>query len=246
MDEKKDITTDIPPEQIEADIARTRREITGTVGAIRERISPGHLKGQAKYKVRESTVGRAKEAASRISRRAKETGTQIADTVRRDPVPLALVGVGMAWWMINRSRHNGSRISERTAALRNKTGELSGKVQEKAGEFTRQARERSGALAEKAKYAAGRYRRVAQDKALDAKNIFQQTAHDNPFTITAAAFALGAVFGLIIPETGREQEVMGSASGTVLGKARETAQETLHKAQHAAEKAIETAKEEFK
>lgn len=40
MAQKDTITTQTPPEVIEADIAKTREDISGTVGAIREKISP--------------------------------------------------------------------------------------------------------------------------------------------------------------------------------------------------------------
>ena len=61
-----------------------------TVDAIQERLSPQNLKEQAKDRVKEATVGRARDARSGI-----------VDTVRANPLPAALTGLG---WLLMSAR----------------------------------------------------------------------------------------------------------------------------------------------
>lgn len=195
MAEKTNITKDTPPDMIERDIVRTRVEMGETVSEIQERLSPSHLKEHAREKFR----GKMRDTASRISHTAKGTGNTILNTVKNNPVPVAMMSVGFAWLLYNRSHDgNGRYISEKASSL-----------QEKAGELTGQVRETGRELAGKAKTTAGRFGRVAQERAHVAKNRFQQTIHDNPFGVVLAAFAIGASVGFIIPETGKEKEMMG-------------------------------------
>ena len=83
------------------EIERTRADMTETVDAIQERLNPQNLKEQAKDKVREATVGKAQEA-----------GSGIVDTVKANPLPAALTGIGLGWLFISARRQSGSSQSQ--------------------------------------------------------------------------------------------------------------------------------------
>lgn len=194
-------------------------------------------------------MGRVRNAASRLRVRARGTGSDMLDTVKRDPVPIAMVGVGIAWLLFNRKTHhdgNGHLIAEKSEALKAKTGELTGSVQAKAEDLSRIARERGSELAGKARDTAARFGTTAQEQARGLVHRFQDLVEHNPFAAASAAFAFGAAIGLSIPVSAKERDLMGSAGESLIGRAKATAQETMHKAQHAASKAMETAKQEFK
>lgn len=254
MAERKNINTETPPEEIQADIVETRHEISGTVGAIREKLSPGRMKSEAKQRLRESTIGRMKTAASRLSGRAKETGSTILDTVKSDPVPLALLGVGISWFLINRARRagNGSSIEyhEAPAVSGSEVGgaaeEISGNVRARAQQFASQAKDKASELAGKSREAAERFTQFARERASGASSRIQDMIQEHPLTAVSVALGIGAAIGLALPVTRKEQGMMGSASGSLMQKARHTARETMQKAQHAVERGIETAKQEFK
>lgn len=230
MAEKTDITKDTPPEVIEQDIARTRAELSGTVDEIQERLSPGHIKEKATEKIR----GGIRSVSSRISSSAKERGATIMNTALSNPVPLAMIGAGVAWLAFSRSRYRRS-LEETGSNIREKAEELSGRLRETGSDLSGRTRD-----------AAGDFGKAAQKQATAAKSRFQHMVHENPLGAGLAAFAAGALIGFSFPETRKEVEVMGTASESLLSRAKERAQRTFQKAQHAAEKAVQTAEEEFR
>jgi len=99
-------TTPDNPEVIQAEIESTRADMSQTINAIQDRLNPETLKEQAKEMVHEATVGRAQEAVSNVSDRAQEmVGHNIVvSTIRQNPIPAALAGVGLGWLWMNRSK----------------------------------------------------------------------------------------------------------------------------------------------
>jgi len=93
----EDQPTDAEIERTRAEIERTRADMSETVDAIQERLSPENLKEQAKDRVREATVGRAQEA-----------GSGIVETIRANPVPAALTGIGLGWLLVSAGRSSSS------------------------------------------------------------------------------------------------------------------------------------------
>jgi len=71
------------PDQIEEDIERTRAEVSSTIDAIQSKLTPGQMMDQAIQYLRNSGTG--------------EFGSNLGRTVRDNPVPVALIGVGIAW-----------------------------------------------------------------------------------------------------------------------------------------------------
>src|SRR5215212_10437175 len=96
-------------EQIRAEIEDTRAEMSQTINEIQERLSPEHLMGQVKETVREATIGKvervmntvvdatepAREAVGRAGTAIKDTGMSVADSMWRNPIPVALIGLGL-------------------------------------------------------------------------------------------------------------------------------------------------------
>ncbi len=74
-----------------ADIEQTRAELGETIDAIQERLSPQRLKEQAK--------ARASSAAS---------GTELLETIRQNPVPVAIAGGVIALMLLRRLRGRNS------------------------------------------------------------------------------------------------------------------------------------------
>ena len=100
------------PEEIEADIERTRREMGDTVAAVAEKAD---VKAQAKKKVEESkeelkskVSGVREKIGDATPESAQQGAAQVADRARSQPLPFAVAGafavgvlVGM---LIKRSR----------------------------------------------------------------------------------------------------------------------------------------------
>ena len=72
--EDMDRTERAEMEKLRSEIAKDRHEAQATIEAIKERLSPGHLKDQAQDKIREVTVGKAKDMAHTAKYKAKNVG----------------------------------------------------------------------------------------------------------------------------------------------------------------------------
>jgi ElaB/YqjD/DUF883 family membrane-anchored ribosome-binding protein len=87
------------PEQIEAEIERTRTRISHELGAIGGKFTPEHIKNEARR--------RATEVAHRAGRRARRAGASFGDTARHSPLPMAMIGLGVGWLLVNAWRRAG-------------------------------------------------------------------------------------------------------------------------------------------
>lgn len=106
--------------RIRADIESTRREMSDTLSQIQERLNPERLKEQAKDTIHEATIGRVKKMARNAQDRSLEAGRGMVDVMRDNPLPLALIGIGAGWLLMNSRRrshvdyHNDRLLTERT------------------------------------------------------------------------------------------------------------------------------------
>jgi len=112
------------PEQIRMQIEQTRDEMSETIDAIQERLSPRNLVEQAKDSVREATVGKVKEMAHNVSDTASgmadttmEAAGDLAERVKDNPWPAVLLGLGAAWLFLRNgdgaSRHYTQPVGAR-------------------------------------------------------------------------------------------------------------------------------------
>jgi len=87
---------DRTPEQIEREIEQTRQDTAATIAAIEERLSPGRLMDDAWTWMRSSGQGQTFMA-------------NLTQTVRDNPIPVALMAISVAWLAIAGSRKEQSR-----------------------------------------------------------------------------------------------------------------------------------------
>jgi hypothetical protein len=99
-------------------IQETRSELGSTIDAIQERLSPENLKQQATDTVREATIGKAQNMVQSATDTAQDMvggaaneamgfGSAIVETIRENPIPAALAGIGIGWLFMS-SRKNSS------------------------------------------------------------------------------------------------------------------------------------------
>jgi gas vesicle protein len=153
------------PEQIEADLAKTRAGIGEILDAIERRLAPRHLLGKG--------IDMVKDTMSR------DDGG-LGDMLRSHPLPLALIGMGVGWLLTSstargRLAEYGGAVKERVAGATQsaggRAGELAGQLRHKMAGWG--AAHESGAAAryptESAGYAYARQKSgEALDKASDA------------------------------------------------------------------------------
>lgn len=142
-DSESDSTSDSgqdDPNAIRADISDTRDRMSNTLDAIGERLNPQHVKeqvteqvkdsiGQVKDSIREATIGRVEDMAHQAADRVNETKRGVVDAIRDNPIPAAMVGLGLGWMMLN-SRSDSNDVTQRYASadrsLRNRNMQGSG------------------------------------------------------------------------------------------------------------------------
>jgi ElaB/YqjD/DUF883 family membrane-anchored ribosome-binding protein len=307
---------------IRADIEQTRAEMSETIEAIQERLSPANLKEQAqeqfqevrdqvreqvreqfeetKQMVRDATIGRVENMIDNAGNRIKETRHGIMDTIRENPIPAALVGIGLGWMFMNgrsqpapmrysgrgsirgeqvyyegQRRYSGTPVNyegqyRATGSApyyddrRGYGGEIAERGQHAAGEAynrisetAQDAADRARDTADRARETAGEYVDRAQERVSEwadqaqyqahrLEDRFQRTLQDNPLAIGAVALAVGAAVGLAIPQTERENELMGETRDNLIERAQSAASETLEKVQRVAEETTEEVKHTVK
>ncbi len=103
------------PDEIRADIERTRAEMSETINSIKEKLSPEHFKEQIREKVKESTLWRAKKVMNITGEKAREVGSTILETVKQNPVPVGLMGFGLIWLIMKGTKVSPVRTLESKA-----------------------------------------------------------------------------------------------------------------------------------
>jgi hypothetical protein len=230
-------------EEIRAEIEHTREEMSETIDAIQERLRPANIVSDATERVKEATTEKVRDMAYRAS--------DAAD--RQTLLPAALIGIGTAWLLMNRSgrrsesyeyydegqrawrntEYSGSEDYYRAVGTRGAeggAGDVSG-MAGRASEVASRATERAGEAARNAGT-------VVRRKTRQAQNQLQRAVNDNPLAVGAVAAILGAAIGLALPETERENEWLGEARDNVVDKAQDLAQDAKEKVKSAATDAI--------
>lgn len=332
------------PEAIKTDIERTRQDMSSKIEQIQARLSPDHLKVQAQETVRDVMRDSTESLTSYLSENSKELGASVAHVIKHNPIPAALIGLGIGWLLVenytssgsssrnynqqwrNQQRHEwhpaeseyagyasnryetggmtpsaaqyqstgayqssttqyagsqytgsqyqsgqsntggynsyssseqpgwqtsqmreragekaeqwrdsaqqmGEQARQRVGELGHQVSEQASAIGEQASHYTQQAREQVGHLGEQMSHAGEQ----AQVYMQQTGQQLQRRLEDNPLLFGGVALAVGALVGLALPETRRENEMMGEWRDEVIHSAQEVAHDAVDRAQHVAE-----------
>jgi hypothetical protein len=226
-----------------------------TIEAIQERLSPSNIVASAKDSVRNATTEKVKQMANTAGDAAERVmNNTFMDTVRANPVPAAMIGIGAAWLLMkgrsesqpygsgrhlrgenyDRTREYGDQYGWRTAAgvstYRYSPGDATGERDTTGG-----ISEIASDAAARASDAAAEVRAAARRTTRRAQMSFDRVMRENPLALGAAATLIGAAIGMSMPATEAENELMGDARDTVVERARGMATEAADRVQNAAE-----------
>lgn len=236
-------------EEIEDEIARTRGDMADTLTAIERRLSPQQIMDQAVDTMREFLSDR----------------TRVAQMVRDNPVPLALIGLGLGWMAVSAATSGGSRARAASGSYESMEGVSptfsaeggagygagEGASYGTAGSAEYPGTSQGGSATEAMRQAADRTRgrvdqwtRQARRSASQAADRTRDTFNEHPLTIGALAMAVGAAVGALLPRSRMEAESLGEMGSDLAARARQTGGELAEKAKGVAERTIQTAKEE--
>ncbi|MFZ5721215.1 MAG: DUF3618 domain-containing protein [Pseudomonadota bacterium] len=233
--------------ELERDVEEARSRLDGTLEALKHKLEPQEL------------FHEAKSMMSEASNKALSTAVE---QVRANPLPIALIGVGVAWLALSqaRRRHAGadgyypvyegydegdgasSKIRAKADAAKARLSEGAGKAREKLSEVQHQAadgvaraRSRAGEVAHSARAKAGEYGHAARQR-------FDDTLENEPLVVGAIGLAVGAAIGAALPSTPAERRYFAPARRA----AAERAKESLSEVREAAQRAYGQAKDELR
>ena len=92
------------PEEIERDIQQTRSHMGSTLDELQHRMSPGQMMDQVMNYFRGSSSGDGSSSTQQMM-------SSVSETVKQNPMPLFLIGAGLAWMMMNNNNSGSSRTS---------------------------------------------------------------------------------------------------------------------------------------
>jgi hypothetical protein len=215
---------------------------------------------RAAESVRDATVGRAKDMArgaqeSWSSRQPYGSGGGFVDRIRENPIPAAFAAGSVAWFAFAAGR--SGRPRRRTAIYGSTMGNdpyvrettIGDEMEESYGEYDAREYDRSsyrdamsgvGERAGAMTHRAGERMRRASRR---TQNGLQRLLSTNPLAVGAIAAAAGAIIGLALPETERENELMGDARESMVDRAKEAAHGAAERVQEAAKAAQKVATE---
>lgn len=89
------------PQAIRADIAETRERMSSTLEEIGERLNPQTLKNNVKDSIRDATIGRVNHMARIATNQMGRATDTVTKAVRENPIPAALIAIGIGWLVWN-------------------------------------------------------------------------------------------------------------------------------------------------
>lgn len=210
--------------------------------------SPGHTDRQES----EGSRGRVSETISRTTgREPSELGSELGYVVRRNALPLALIGAGAVWLATSLSRGRNAHDDLQAA------GEYAGNAGRRAAAYARKAGSTAGAKAavarEQARTSMNRGREAAAERAKDGRETtrgafdnVRDAYHHNPLLVGLLAAGGAAALATAVTARssgGRFIEYAREQASAVADRAAEQAREEASKARNVAERTARAASE---
>lgn len=242
-------------EDIRNDIRRTRGEMGSSIDELQYRFSPDYVR----YRVKEVSMDKGRGLMGRIKenplpaaiaglglamlfrptdhRREREKFVVDVDAPAGYPVYAESSAYtrdehGMADTAREKMHNAGDAVKDRV----HDTSESVRDAGHRASESVSRSMNRASS---KARELSSRTRRGA----MHAREDFWESFMENPLVLGAAGLAVGALFGAIIPETDKEDELMGEAAERVRRQVKDEARERGEQVKNVASAAAGAAKD---
>ncbi len=267
--------------QIRSGIEQTRADLSSTIDALQDKLDPSRIAEQVKEQIREkateafdtakttvkeATIGKAEklmsnvsetvsDATSRAGSVVKDKGSSVIQYIRENPIPFALLGVGVGMLTMHKrkdspssygsSRSNGGSYGQydRFNGETKNSPSVTDRARDIVGSASDRARGIVGSASDTLKTQVSAVSDQARQTAQTAGNRFQSTLQKNPMAVGIAALAAGAIIGLTLPSTDVEGEYLGEARDRLVNQAKSVAQEAAHKVQRVTEEAGRSVKD---
>jgi len=278
------------PDAIKAEIERTRSQMSNKIDTLQDRLHPDNLKQQAQEALQQAIQEGADSIKSYVQENTMEIRNAVIDSFKQNPVPTALVAVGVGWilleslssgdkrsnrqpWQGARDEYNygggqgyggyssagsydysrsgytgsdsghtstGEAIRESGRNIGNKVQDLGSTVKEKASQAVDQIQETAGNIADQVSDKTQQLSHQTAHLSDQTGQQMQQAYHvleENPLAVGAAALALGAVIGLLLPATRHENQMVGGLRDQLVEKSKAVAGDVTQRVKEVVEEA---------
>ena len=216
--------------EIRAEIEQTREDLSETVNAIQDRLQPSTLASNAVDSVKDAARERFHDIAN----------TETVQYVRANPMPTAMIGVGLAglaWLAFGRETHDTRwRDGDGRRDWRVRSGYEFERDRQLPGDqmdYEVSARPR-GAVREESRHLVQQTRQTARR----AQSTLRRTWDENPFLIGAAAAVVGALVAAAVPATESENRLMGESRDTLVEGVQQAVKDKVQAVENAATNAV--------
>ncbi len=216
--------------EIRAEIEQTREDLSETVNAIQDRLQPSALASNAVDSVKDAARERFRDIAD----------TETVQYVRANPMPTAMVGIGLAglaWLAFGRETHDTrSRDWDGRRDWRVRSGYEFERDRQLPGDqmdYDLPARPRGTARGESRPLVE-----QTRQTARRAQSTLRRTWDDNPFIFGAAAAVVGALVAASVPTTESENRLMGETRDNVVEGVQQAVKDKVQAVENAATNAV--------
>ncbi|MBA3319669.1 MAG: DUF3618 domain-containing protein [Gemmatimonadales bacterium] len=260
------------PEEIEREIEATRDRMTRDIDELGERLSPSNLKRQAKdaitgkaQDIAHNVGEQARQQGFRMIDFIQENTSLVAamglgavwliqqrnrSEVSGDRMArFAYTGPerrrdGLAGKIVDRASSVRDSVRDTVSATAGGVAERAGDLGHQAGELAGRARERAGEMGEGVREQARDLGTRAKEQTRRARGGLKRLVEDSPLAVAAGVAVLGLACGLLVPETDREQRLMGPVRDDLVERAQGTVRRVKDAAVEAGHEIREAVREE--
>ena len=201
--------------RLRADIAQTREHIGSTIEALQQKLSPQALAEQATTAVREATIGKVENMVHRAEDTIQRTGYSLFDTLRDNPIPALMAGVGLTWLFLRRrtamsyGRDYGHRDTGIRTAFRGREREYGRDFDEEPNDLVERAETAASDAGHAISDKASEVGHAISDKATEVGSAISDKANQVGHAISVKAHDAGQAikhYAEEAQETGRRAE----------------------------------------
>jgi hypothetical protein len=262
--------TVMTPQTLEEDTSRSSREIEQDIRARRDKMD--HTLDELGNRLTlRSLVHTALEwwdeppSGNQASLATRKACKSLARQIKHHPMPSLLIGGGIAWLIADSADDEersprtfsprpqedgaesaGAKVAESLGHAKEAVGDALETAKEKVAGYSDSASELTHRAVERGKSTA---RKVSHEIAHGCEvgtQSFSRAVEESPLGVGVAFAALGALLGLALPHSRKEDELMGGKSEELLHTAKEKGEELLETGKVIGERVLETVKEEAK
>jgi len=218
------------PETLERRGDSLRADVGETLDALQRNYSPGAL------------VDRSMDL---LRNHGGQMATTIMDTVRRNPMPVLLVGAGVAWMIAAQLRSSSDEDDEEVTTYT--TGSFASSDELEVAEDSDEADSTSGnGVGARLSNAKEKLQSAARERTRRAGAGMTRLLQEQPFAVGAAGVAIGALLGALLPESAQEDRLLGPVRDRALGKVREAGEQGFEASRQKVHEAVDRTTESIR